>query len=108
MEICYQNFIVKLSQKPDPTKVVQTKPSGPFAQLTAANQLETGDLKPPSSKSPQRQVSFRMQRKNILRKTFVTTDKWKGAAKRVKLKTQVRKGADEKFTMCKIMFYWFE
>lgn len=37
-----------------------------------------------------RQVSFRMQRKNILRKTFVTSDKWKGAARRVKIKTQVR------------------
>jgi hypothetical protein len=32
-----------------------------------------------------------MQRKNILRKTFVTGDKWKGAAARVKLTSQVRK-----------------
>lgn len=31
-----------------------------------------------------------MQRKNILRKTFVTSDKWKGAARRVKIRTQVR------------------
>lgn len=91
----HQNFIVKIlnhlknSIKPDPSKV--EKPSGPFSQLTAANQLETGDLKSPTSKSPQRQVSFRMHRKNILRKTFVTSDKWKGAAARVKLTSQVRK-----------------
>ena len=61
-------------------KPEETKPQtiGPFSQL------ESGVNK------TQRQVSFRMQRKSILRKTFVTSDKWKGAARRVKIRTQVR------------------
>ena len=60
-------------KKPEETKVS----GGPFSQLESGAKVH-------------RQVSFRMQRKNILRRTFVTSDKWKGAARRVKMKTQVR------------------
>lgn len=61
-------------KQPDESKVTT---GGPFSQLESGVKMN-------------RQVSFRMQRKNILRKTFVTSDKWKGAARRVKIKTQVR------------------
>ena len=61
--------------KPEETKA--SSGVGPFSQL------ENGTSK------VQRQVSFRIQRKSILRKTFVSNDKWRDAARRVKLKTQV-------------------
>ncbi len=60
--------------KPEETKAPS---GGPFSKL------ESGATK------VQRQVSFRIQRKSILRKTFVTNDKWKDAARRVKMRTQV-------------------
>jgi chemotaxis methyl-accepting protein methylase len=60
----------------------------------------------------QRQVSFRVQnafkeRKNILRKTFVTSDKWKGAARRVKMRTQVRCSRDDLVVEQNFSFFHF-
>ncbi|CAO1375472.1 unnamed protein product [Diamesa hyperborea] len=59
--------------------------------LMGFSQLESG-----AASKVQRQVSFRMQRKNILRKTL-TSDKWRGAARKVKLmRGGTRKVADSK------------
>jgi hypothetical protein len=59
----------------------EKKTGGPFSQL------ENGVQK------MQRQVSFRIQRKNILRKTL-TSDRWIGAARKVKVRAMwlFRKG----------------
>lgn len=69
------NAIIRV-RKPEESK---SSTIGPFSQLESGTKANV-----------QRQVSFRMGRKNILRKTFVTSDKWKGAARRVKIRTQVR------------------
>lgn len=49
-----------------------------------------------------------MQRKNILRKTFVTSDKWKGAARRVKIRTQVRNPLTESRRLVFWVIIWLE
>ena len=59
--------------KPEETKQCSGGPIG-------FSQLESG-----AASKVQRQVSFRMQRKNILRKTL-TSDKWRGAARKVKVR----------------------
>ena len=44
---------------------------------SALSQLENGNVS--------REISFRMHRKNILRKTL-TSDRWRGAARKVKVR----------------------